>query len=142
MGQEEGTSMSRYGLITVLAVALAIMTTTAASASQEERNARYRVRHGGRVAFHYFERKGSFETFTSRKADRLEPNIGWIDHREPTDAGHVDIEFAGKHRILLITRTLGGRWFCTITRGSGDRTLGRGSSFESVNTRQACIKSS
>jgi hypothetical protein len=133
--------MTRYGLNTALAVALAVMTTsTAASASQETKNARYRVRHGGKVAFHYFERKGSFDTFTSRKADRLEPNLGWIDHREPTDAGHVDIEFAGKHRVLLVTRTLSGRWFCTITRGSGDQTRGQGPSFGSVNTMHGCTK--
>jgi hypothetical protein len=132
--------MRRLGLSTAFAVAVVVMTATAATASQETKNARYRVRHGGKVAFHYFERKGSFETFTSRKAERLEPNLGWIDHREPSDAGHVDIEFAGKRRVLLVTRTLSGRWFCSITQGSGDQTRGQGLSFGSVNTMQGCTQ--
>jgi hypothetical protein len=103
------------------------------------KDARYRVRHGGKVALRYFDRKGTFERFNSSKADRLEPNLAWVDHREPTDGGQVDIAFSGARRLLLITRTLGGRWFCTVPTGSGNQTAGAGASFSSVDTTRECI---
>jgi hypothetical protein len=131
--------MWRPGLSTTLAVALAVMTVTAASAEGPIKDARYRVRHGGRVALDYFERKGSFEGFNSRKAERLESNLAWVDHRKPTDGAQVDIALTGKHRLLLITRTLVSRWFCTVTHGSGRQISGRGQSFRSVDTKRECL---
>jgi hypothetical protein len=130
--------MSRFAPSVALALVLALTTAMAAEAGPAK-DARYRVRHGGKVALTYFEREGTFERFNSRKADRLEPNLGWIDHREPTDGAQVDIAFTGERRLLLITRTLGGRWFCTVTSGSGDQTAGDGGSFESVDTKSECV---
>jgi hypothetical protein len=123
-----------------LVAALSFMTATASSADQPVKDARYRVRHGGKVALTYFDRKGTFERFNSRKAHRLEPNLAWIDHREPTDGAQVDIAFRGERRLLLITRTVAGRWFCTVTTGSGNQTAGGGNSFGSVDTKRGCSK--
>jgi hypothetical protein len=130
--------MSRFSLSVALALVLAITTAIGAEAGPA-RDARYRVRHGGKVALTYFQRKGSFERFNSDKADRLEPNLAWIDHDEPTDAAQVDIAFTGERRLLLITRTLGGRWFCTVTSGSGEQRAGHGDSFESVDMKRECV---
>jgi hypothetical protein len=91
------------------------------------------------VVLTYFERKGTFERFNRSKANRLEPNLAWVDHQEPVDGGQVDIAFGGARRLLLITRTLGGRWFCTVTTGSGNQTAGAGASFGSVDTKSECI---
>jgi hypothetical protein len=132
--------MSRPGLSIALAVALAVTTTTSAPAGPLK-DARYRVRHGGKVALDYFATKGTFDRFNSREAERLESNLAWIDHREPTDGAQVDIAFTGKQRLLLITRTLAGRWFCTIMRGrGGTQTLGSARSFQSVDTKRECIR--
>jgi hypothetical protein len=130
--------MPRFGRCVALATMLALTLATAAEAGPVK-DARYRVRHGGKVALRYFERKGTFERFNSGKADRLEPNLAWVDHREPTDGGQVDIEFSGARRLLLITRTLGGRWFCTVTTRSGDQTAGAGASLSSIDTKSECI---
>jgi hypothetical protein len=129
--------MRRFELVVAITTTLALTLATAAEAGPVK-DARYRVRHGGKVALRYFERKGTFERFNSSKADRLETNLAWVHHREPSDGGQVDIAFAGPRRLLLITRTLGGRWFCTVTSGSGDRTAGAGVSFSSVDTKRAC----
>ena len=96
--------------------------------------------HGGKVALQFFERKATFEGFNSRKAKRLEPNLAWVDDRRPRTA-QVDIAFAGRRRLLLITRVPEGRWFCTVTRGSGSQTAGDGPSFVSVDTKNECINS-
>ena len=130
--------MSRFGICIVLTFALLLAVATATEAGPR-RDARYRVRHGGRVALDYFERKGTFERFNSTKAERLESNLAWIDHREPVDGAQVDIAFTGERRLLLITRTLGGRWFCTVTSGSGEQTAGRGRSFASVDRKRECV---
>jgi hypothetical protein len=130
--------MSRRTLGIVLAVALVVtMATTASSGPIQD--ARYRVRHGGKVALDYFERRATFERFNSRKAERLEPNLGWVDRREPTDGAQVDIAFRGPRRLLLITRTLGGRWYCTVTSGGGEQAAGRGDSFRSIGTKRECL---
>jgi hypothetical protein len=122
-----------------LVAALSFVTATASFADQPVKDARYRVRHGGKVALGYFERKGTFERFNSRKAARLESNLAWVDHREPK-AAQVDIAFRGQHRLLLITRTPAGRWFCTVTTGSGNQTTGTGDSFRSVDTKRECAQ--
>jgi hypothetical protein len=122
-----------------LVAALWFMTATVSFADQPETDARYRVRHGGKVALSYFERKGTFERFNSRKAHRIEPNLAWVDHREPK-AAQVDIAFRGERRLLLITRTVAGRCFCTVTSGSGSQIAGAGDSFRSVDTQRECIQ--
>jgi hypothetical protein len=129
--------MKKSGLTSAIAAALTALTVTVALGGPAK-DARYRVRHGGNVALVYFERRGSFETFTARKAERLEPNIRWIDDRQPAGA-QVDIAFAGARRILLVTRTLNGRWLCTVTYGSGDQTAGQGTTFRSVATTHGCL---
>ncbi len=131
--------MLRSGLIIIVAVALAITSASAALADRPVKDARYRVRHGGTVAIEYFESKRTFEGFDSRKAKHLESNLGWIDHRRPTDGAQVDIAFAGARRLLLVTRTLDGPWFCTVTSGSGTQIPGSGRSFHSVDTKRECI---
>lgn len=132
-------SRVRFAIGLVLVLVLSATMTPTALADAPVRDAHYRVRHGGKVAIGYFEEQGSFERFNSRKAARLEPNLGWVDDRRPTDGATVDIAFAGERRLLLITRTLGGRWFCSVTTGSGALTMGRGPSFESVDTKRECI---
>jgi hypothetical protein len=129
--------MSRFAASVALAVVLSLTMATGAQAGPVK-DARYRVRHGGKVALPYFGRKGTFERFNSRKADRLESNLAWIDHRQPADGAQVDIAFTGERRLLL-TRTLGGRWFCTVTSGSVKQRAGSGDSFESVDTKNECV---
>ena len=130
--------MRRFGLITTLAVVLLVVAiTTAAVADRPKKAARYRVRHGGKVALAYFERRHTFERFNSQKAARLEPNLSWVDGETP-HRGQVDIAFTGERRLLLITSTYTGRWFCTVTSGGGKQRSGSGQSFQSVDSKQEC----
>jgi hypothetical protein len=142
MMKENGGTMKRRAAIAAVALTtiLASLGPVQAGASTERQAARYRVRHGGKVALDYFESERTFEGFDSRKAKRLESNLEWIDHRRPTDGAQVDVAFTGERRLLLITRTLGGRWFCTVTSGDGTQTAGRGPSFSSVDSKRECIK--
>ena len=130
--------MRRFGLVVAITTAL-LLTLATAGVAGPVKDARYRVRQGGKVALRYFDRKGTFERFNSSKAGRLEPNLAWVDRREPADGGQVDIAFGGARRLLLITRTLGGRWFCTVTTGRGNQTAGAGASFSSLDTKSECI---
>ena len=129
--------MRRFGLITTLALVLLVVAATAASAGPAKA-ARYRVRHGGKVALEYFERRHTFERFNSQKAARLEANLGWVDGDKP-HRGQVDIAFTGERRLLLITSTWTGRWFCTVTTGGGNQTAGNGDTFQSVDTKRECV---
>jgi hypothetical protein len=135
--------LRRSGRVVALAMLLAsIGASNAGAATQAEaESARYRVRHGGKVALDHFESERTFETFDSRAAKRLESNLAWVDRRKPTDGGQVDIAFAGARRLLLITRTLDGTWFCTVTDGSGRQTLGKARSFRWVDTKRECVRS-
>ena len=108
-----------------LAVALSVVMATTALADQPVEAARYRVRHGGRVSLEYFEREHTFERFNSRKAARLDSNLAWVDDEKP-HRGQVDIAFTGQRRLLLITQTPDGRWFCSVTSGGGDQETGAG----------------
>jgi hypothetical protein len=130
--------MRRIGTTFALVVVFVITTATVSFADRPVKDARYRVRHGGKVALSYFEKQGTFEGFNSRKAERLESNLAWVDHQKPQRA-QVDIAFTGERRLLLITRTLAGRRFCTVTTGSGTQTAGSGDSFRSVDTNRECI---
>ncbi len=132
--------MRKTVLSLALAIAIIVTLASVAVADRPVKAARYRVRHGGRVALVYFERKGTFERFNSSKAERLESNLAWVDHTKPFRA-QVDIAFAGERRILLITSTYTGRWFCTVTDGGGDQTAGSGRSFGSVDTKSECTGS-
>jgi hypothetical protein len=68
--------MSRPSLGIVLAVALTVTMATTASAGAVK-DARYRVRHGGKAALKYFERTGTFERFNSRKAGVARRPLRW-----------------------------------------------------------------
>jgi hypothetical protein len=125
------------GYRVTLAIALSVVLATAAYADRPARDARYRVRHGGKVALEYFGRERTFEGFDSHKAARLEPNLGWVDGEKP-HRSQVDIVSAGARRLLLITETPSGRWFCSVTTGGGDQDAGSGRSFASLDTTNEC----
>jgi hypothetical protein len=65
----------------ILAATVTAASAASARADRPVKDARYRVRHGGKVALQFFERKATFEGFNSRKAKRLEPNLAWADDR-------------------------------------------------------------
>ena len=121
-----------------LAISLSIVMATAAFADQPAKAARYRVQRGGRVSLEYFDREHTFERFNSRKAARLDPNLAWVDDEKP-HRGKVDIAFTGQRRLLLITQTPAGRWFCSVTSGGGDQETGSGHRFASVDTNNECV---
>jgi hypothetical protein len=99
------TGIRRIGVSTGLAMTLALGTSAPSSASTPSADARYRASHGGKVALEYFAEERSFVGFDSRKADHLEPNLAWVDHRKPTDGGQVDIAFTGPgHRRRKVIR--------------------------------------
>ena len=124
--------------VVALAVIVSLIVCAVPARATPVREARWRVRHGARVAIEYDDRHGTFHAFTARRAEMLEPELMWEDDGYGLH-GEVEITFKDDRKILLITRTPRRfRWFCSLTRGNGDILTNRSRSYAELKRPQLC----